>query len=97
MSNMSLEMPDEMSNYIHDFIRPKRFPAAHHHAFVEGIASLKSFLAKRNQEEHNGREQLQYHLWAMLDDTPYSRGEKLLAGWNSLEDTKKAREAREET
>ena len=92
-ATMTLVMPDEMSKYIHDFIRaPKRFPAAHHDAFVEGIASLKSFLAKTNQGDHNGREALQYHLWAMLEDTPYSRGEEMFAGWNSMEDTKKARE-----
>ena len=89
----TLVMPDEMSKYIHDFIRaPKRFPAAHHDAFVEGIASLKSFIAETNQEDYNGREALQYHLWAMLEDTPYSRGEEMFAGWNSMEDTKKARE-----
>ena len=57
---------------------------------------IHDFITETNQGGYNGREALQYHLWAMLEDTPYSRGEEMLAGWNSMEDTEKAREAREE-
>ena len=34
--------------------------------------------------------------WQLLEDTPYTKGEEKLAGWNSADDAKKGREKAEE-
>jgi len=39
------------------------------------------------------KEEWGWRYWRMLEDTPYTRGEKDLAGWNSQDDNLKGKEA----
>ena len=90
-------MPNELSKYIHDFIRPKMIPS-HYNAFVEGTSPVDDFLKFKGIEYDDdtvcwtfGRGAKEYHLWANLQDTPYTRGETLLANWGSIDDVDRAR------
>ena len=64
-------------------------------AFNASYESMRSFcqaMYDENQELY-GREVFHYHIWAMLNDTPYTTGEVDLANWNSKADSDKGREA----
>jgi len=46
--------------------------------------------------EPMGRGIFEYILWAMLDDTPYTRGEQTLAGQNVVDDVNRGRQLKGE-
>lgn len=50
--------------------------------FVDGTSNLRDMV---------GEGDFAYHLWALMEDTPYSEGSVPLAGWYSKEDRDCAR------
>ena len=66
-------------------------------ARYEKMRSICKAMYDENQEEMfqelYGREVFHHHIWAMLNDTPYTTGEVDLANWNSKADSDKGREA----
>jgi hypothetical protein len=67
-------------------------PKPSHFNAINGlIEQYKEATAEIAHLSFKGRGVIEYHMWAMLKDTPYSRGDVKLAGWNSKDDTNAAR------
>jgi hypothetical protein len=64
-------------------------------AFNTNYEDLRQFCEEMYDEnqEFNGRDVFHNHIWSMLNDTPYTKGEVDLANWNSKADNDKGREA----